>query len=103
MTTLDAALGLDAGEAVTLARPCLLKVDVQGAELLVLRGASRALAQVDQVLVECEFEAIYVGQPRPAEVVALLAAHGLHFTGVHSPTYAADGRCLQADLLFTRG
>lgn len=43
--------------------PDLLKIDVQGAELDVLRGASRALARAVVVECEVEFVPVYKGQP----------------------------------------
>lgn len=84
------------------ARPCLLKVDVQGGELDVLRGAGAALGRVDEVLCECSFVELYAGQPLADEVIAFLAGHGLRLAGCFDQRRDARGDALQADLLFRR-
>lgn len=71
LTTLDAWLAESAG-----AGPDYLKVDVQGAELDVLRGAERALADVRAVEVEVEFQQLYEGQPLFADVDVWLRERG---------------------------
>lgn len=57
----------------------LLKVDTQGFELHVLRGAEAQFAagRVRAVLVELNFADLYVGQPKPAEVITFLDERGL--------------------------
>jgi FkbM family methyltransferase len=83
-------------------RPCLLKIDVQGAELDVLAGAEMTLKRVDEVLVECSFVELYQGQALASEVVAHLHARGFGLTGIHSVVRNdVDGTCLQADFLFS--
>ena len=85
-----------------LPRPCLLKIDVQGNELEVLRGASLTLDQVDEVLVECSFVELYEGQARAEDVVVLLKKHGFRLAGVFSVVHDQGGRQLQGDFLFDR-
>jgi len=87
-------------EAVS--RPCLLKIDVQGYELEVLRGAEIVLDAVDQLLVECSFVELYEGQPLAAEIVARCAERGFPLDGVFSLVHDERGRCLQGDFLFGR-
>jgi hypothetical protein len=82
--------------------PRLLKIDVQGFELEVLRGAGESLALVDQVFVECSFVELYDGQPLADEVICFLKARGLRLVGVHGLATSADGSPLQADFLFAR-
>jgi FkbM family methyltransferase len=53
-----------------------LKLDVQGAELDVLRGASELLKDVLFVQIEVEFVPMYLGQPLFAEVDQALRAAG---------------------------
>lgn len=81
----------------------LLKIDVQGYENHVLRGASETLAQVKYVITEASFETLYQGQGSVAETFALLTPYGLRFKGVlEQLACPMDDRILQADLLFVR-
>ena len=93
---------LDALLPSQLERPALLKIDVQGGELEVLRGAPRLLAQVDVAFVECSFVEFYGGQPLADEVIGALLRHGLRLVGVYSVVRDGRKQCLQADLLFRR-
>lgn len=96
METLDAALN------GVPERPCLLKIDVQGLELEVLRGAVETLAQVDEALIECSFVSLYEGQALADEVVAFALEHGLRLAGVYGMVMTADGDPIQADFHFKR-
>lgn len=88
--------------AARLERPALLKVDVQGAELGVLRGAEGILEAIDEVLVECSFAELYRGQALAGEVVAHLQARGFSLAAICSPVTRPRGRLIQADFLFVR-
>jgi FkbM family methyltransferase len=95
---LDAVLGGDDAPP----RPALLKIDVQGNELGVLRGAEELLGGIDEILVECSFIELYVGQALADDVVGFLREHGFRLRGVFSLTQDPDCGSLQADLLFVR-
>ena len=56
--------------------PVLLKLDVQGYELEVLRGATATLAHVDALVVELAFERQYEGQPTFTEVLEVVGGLG---------------------------
>jgi hypothetical protein len=56
-----------------------LKVDVQGAELDVLRGATRTLKDALVVQIEVEFVPIYRGQPLFSDIDQFLRAQGFMF------------------------
>ena len=96
VTTLDEAL------PEKLARPVLLKIDVQGFELPALSGATALLAQVDTALIECSFVELYEGQALADEVISLMVSAGFRLKGVHGVVYSADGSALQGDFLFDR-
>lgn len=96
VTTLDAAL------PEPLARPCLMKIDVQGLELEALQGGPATLAQVDEALIECSFIELYEGQAMADEVISLMLDAGLRLVGVHGATTDASGRMVQADFHFRR-
>lgn len=53
-----------------------LKIDTQGAELDVLKGAEQTLGSVRVVEVEVEFNPIYIGQPLFPAVDSFLRKHG---------------------------
>lgn len=83
-------------------RPVLLKVDVQGAELEVLRGAGSSLQFVDEVYVEASFVELYENQALADEVVCHLYGAGFSLAGIFNVSAGRDRQCLQADLLFRR-
>jgi FkbM family methyltransferase len=85
-----------------LARPVLLKIDVQGGELGVLQGAEGLIESVDAVLVEVSFVELYDGQALADAVWNHLYERGFSCRGAWSMTYSGTGECLQGDLLFAR-
>lgn len=78
----------------------LLKIDTQGAELHVLRGATAILPRVRLVWAEVSFRAMYEGSALFADVHAFLTAHGFRLYSVHAGFRGVDGELLQADVLF---
>jgi FkbM family methyltransferase len=56
-----------------------LKIDVQGAELLILQNASRAMSSALVVQTEVEFVELYQGQPLFADVDNFMRAQGFQF------------------------
>jgi FkbM family methyltransferase len=86
-----------------LAGPVLLKLDTQGTELAVLRGADKSLGQVDHVILEASFVELYVGQARATELVAHLLDRGFQLGAVYDvKTSIHTGEPLQADFVFSR-
>ncbi len=95
-TSLDQHLG------GALARPALLKLDVQGFELEVLRGAEGALNSIDFVLVECSFQEFYAGQATADGVVRFLHDHEFSLLTGTAPSVNRQGVVLQLDFIFVR-
>lgn len=85
-----------------LAKPALLKIDVQGAELEVLKGCASLLSSFDHIYAELSFVEFYSGQPLCDEVIAYLAQHGFALAGVYNLAADKDGVTVQADFLFSR-
>lgn len=79
----------------------LLKLDVQGFELQVLRGALNTLDTCAHVYVECSEVSLYDGQSLRSEVQAFLEGAGFRLAGCFNPTLA-EGKLVQADYLFSR-
>ena len=82
--------------------PVLMKIDVQGAELDVLRGASRFLDTVRDILVECSLVELYSGQPLLDDTIVFARQLGFRVFGISSPSHGPDGAPLQCDVLFSR-
>lgn len=63
----------------------LLKVDTQGHDLEVLRGARECLAagKIRLVLVEMNYDSLYEGQASAAEVEAFLLSHGFRLVDLY--------------------
>ena len=96
LTSLDAAI-----DAHQLPLPDLLKLDVQGFEVEVFKGAQKALQHCLWVLCEVSFMEYYEGQCRFSDVTCLLREHGFEVRafGQRTPT----GQFLnQTDVLFGR-
>lgn len=58
-----------------------LKLDTQGSELDILRGAERVLESCVGLEVEAEFSPLYKGQPLFADIDVFLRAHGFSLWG----------------------
>jgi FkbM family methyltransferase len=97
VTTLD----LEA-RSLNLCSPVLLKIDVQGFELEVLRGARECLSLIESVYVELSYLELYTGQPLAHEVMDWLREYGFVVSGVYNTVFAADGRPVQSDVYFRR-
>lgn len=82
-----------------LAPPDLIKLDVQGSELDVLRGGERCLTHARAVLCEVSFRPYYEGQPLFADVVAFMRERGFDLCALGEST-ALGAPLVQADALF---
>ncbi len=81
----------------------LLKIDVQGYELQVLKGAERILHQISLVLVETSFQPLYEGQCSFEQVYDFMKTHGFKYAGSYEQLLSPiDGTILQTDSLFIR-
>lgn len=89
----------------------MLKLDVQGAELLVLRGAERVLTRTAVVHCETMFSPMYLGQPLFPEIEQFLTARQFALMDIlvsHRYSYLTASGCespdrlLWADAIFFR-
>jgi FkbM family methyltransferase len=80
-----------------------LKLDVQGLELKVLRGAQRFLRQVHAIESELSVASLYRGQPLITDMLQELRHCGFELIAMN-PTFfdPANGELLQLDALFRR-
>ena len=81
----------------------ILKLDVQGAEPLVMKGARRTCLEGRIRAVYCEIitKPTYHGQSRIDEVLALFHNLGFDLHNLYSLNHSDDGRLRQLDALFT--
>ena len=77
----------------------LLKLDVQGFELNVLRGAVKTMRTCTYIYAECSEVPLYDGQALRAEVVSFLQLEGFRQISRHN-CQCRDGQLVQADYLF---
>lgn len=86
-----------------MGRHNLLKIDVQGYELEVLKSAGALLENFQWVYVECSYVPLYEGQPLAEDIIAFLVARGFVFSGRRNLSLIeGTDKPLQADLLFSR-
>ena len=80
----------------------LLKMDVQGFELEVLKGAVATLENVEAVYLEASFLPLYAGQPLATELIVWLDQHGFGLAAIYNVDNGAGDVPSQADCLFLR-
>lgn len=96
MTTLDSVVG-----AAGVRGPFLLKLDVQGYEVEVLKGGARTLAQAEAVLLEVSLLQYNEGAPLFAEVVEYMKGAGFVAYDICGQVRReTDGALFQVDILF---
>lgn len=81
---------------------CLLKIDTQGFEGEVLRGAGDLVGQVEAIQLELSFVELYDGQLLFDELVARMASGGYRIQQLEPGISDEAGRLLQVDGLFLR-
>jgi FkbM family methyltransferase len=79
----------------------LLKIDTQGHDLAVIRGAARTIARDRPVVMaEVIYIPLYRGQARPAEILAAMEASGYELYALFNIHATVEGRLAFADALF---
>jgi FkbM family methyltransferase len=95
--TLDEILSVDSIE-----QPALLKIDVQGFEIDVLKGCESLLPSFEYVYVECSFVELYEGQSLAHDVISFLSTEGFTLSGIFNLSYSKQGFPIQGDFLFKK-
>jgi glycine cleavage system regulatory protein len=96
LSALDELLGPDAP------RVDFMKLDVQGYELEILRGAARAMEQAQAVYLEVSLVPVNDGCPLFNEVMQFMDAKGFRLLDFCSQTRRKDGVLWQTDLMFVK-
>ena len=83
--------------------PDLIKVDVQGAELQVLAGATRTLREAEAVVLEVSLFGFLIGGPQLYEIVQWMKQSGFVVYDIFGGHYRPLDRALaQVDMVFVR-
>ena len=88
--------------ALKLEGPALLKIDVQGGEIEVLKGAEQKLTKFEVIVLEVGMIEQYIGQPVFHEYVAYMAERGYVVYDIIHTGYADTGMLAQLDLVFVK-
>lgn len=86
----------------SISRVKLLKIDVQGFELKVLKGCGNRIHDIEYIIAEVQFKPLYEGSPAWHELVAYVKPFGFTPKVMDGFCFAPDGQPLQADILFER-
>jgi FkbM family methyltransferase len=95
-TKLSESLDPDAIEGTAL-----LKLDVQGYELVALQGCEDLISKFKYVYVEASFVELYLGQALATDVIAYLLARRFRLICVANLSNGNQRRPIQADFLFS--
>jgi FkbM family methyltransferase len=87
---------------ITLTPPVLLKMDVQGFEKEILKGAADCLHQIDYLLFEASFVPMYSGEPLFDEMHSFVKELGFEFIAPVGFLQSEQLQILQMDLLYKR-
>jgi len=84
-----------------LTRISILKIDTQGADLHVLKGAEQLLAFSQPIVVaELIFAPLYENQDSAAEIMDWMGKHGYVFAGIFDDFYSKEGCISWCDAVF---
>jgi FkbM family methyltransferase len=93
----------DLREELNLGGPLVLKVDVEGGELEVLKGAEEVLGDTELVLLEVSFFELVGGAPQFHDVVGWMHAHGFVVSDLYNGhNRPLDGALAQMDAAFVQ-
>lgn len=80
----------------------LLKVDVQGSELEVLRSGGDFLSSVPLVVAEASLQMFYEDASTLRDIIIFMAESSFSIGGIHTPRFN-NGSPLDCDIIFIRG
>ena len=84
----------------TLNKPCLMKIDVQGYELEVLKGSEQLLKYFDYLYIECSSVEFYKNQPLFDDINNWLNKRNFSFVKSYNDYKDLENKTIQADYYF---
>jgi FkbM family methyltransferase len=78
----------------------LLKLDVQGYELEVLKGAEKTLNSIDYIVIEANLEQLYVNQPSFTEINAYLNSKNFELDSMLDFNLGNNNKYIEIDFLY---
>jgi FkbM family methyltransferase len=94
---------LDSFFLTPFSKPLLVKIDVQGYEMFVLKGGNNVILQTDVIIIETTFRPLYEDQPLFHDIYQYLIDRGFVYAGnVEQLTSPKDNSILQADAVFVK-
>ena len=81
-------------------KPVLIKIDVQGFELEVLKGAEKILEKTNYLLIEVSEKEMYQHQPLSNEIITFLQDRNFQILKQSFPTRIDQSNIIQKDILF---
>ena len=81
-------------------KPILMKIDVQGYELEVLKGSENMLKKIEYILVEVSENEMYKGQPLSNEIIKFLQDRNYQILKQNLSTAIDKTNFIQKDILF---
>ncbi|WP_339838903.1 FkbM family methyltransferase [uncultured Flavobacterium sp.] len=78
----------------------LLKLDVQGYELEVLKGGEKTLNSIDYIVIEANLEQLYVNQPSFTEINAYLNSKNFELDGMLDFNLGNNNKYIEIDFLY---
>jgi len=94
---------LPARPALFAGKRIFLKMDTQGYDLQVLRGAEGVLDRIQVLLSELSLIPIYAGMPDYLEALRLYQHYGFSLTGLYPISRREDFSVIEMDCMFIRG
>lgn len=88
--------------SMNIQSPALLKIDVQGFEMHVLKGAVQTLEMVDSVFFEALFLPLYKNQSSFESIHEFLSEQNFEFKGSYDHHYTRNGELVHANLLYCK-
>ena len=87
---------------ITLKNDTLLKLDVQGAEMKVLKGGNETLQRVSHIFCEINLQSLYEGQATFKDILLYLEERSFQLSGFSEQFHNHAGEAIYLDAIFSK-